>query len=114
MLLFLNLIALAGGPLLVGWMIDRFAAFDFAHPETRSLVSAFSGMLNGHGVFPCPGGLAPKGSDAAMGVACKSAEALATRQGILVTVTFYAWGALHYLLASFGIERRLASGAQGD
>ena len=28
----------------------------------------------------------------------------ATRQGILVTVLFYGWGAFHYLLASFGLR----------
>jgi len=112
MLLFLNLIALAGGPLLVGWMIDRFAAFDFAHPQTRSLVDALAALSSG-GQFPCPGGLAPKGAGAAMALACHSAEALATRQGILVTVSFYGWGALHYFLASFGLERRLSRAGQG-
>jgi MFS family permease len=119
MLLFINLIALAGGPLIVGWMIDRFAAFDFAHPEVRSLTGAFTGMLGGHGVFPCPGGLAPKGASAAMAASCHAVEALATRQGILIAAAFYAWGALHYFLASLGLERRLATsalsqGAPGD
>jgi predicted MFS family arabinose efflux permease len=113
MLLFLNIIALAGGPLLVGWMIDRFAAFDFTHPAARSLFSAIGGMLGGEGSFPCPGGLAPKGAGAALALACHSTEALATRQGILVTVTFYGWGALHYFLASFGLERRLSRAGQG-
>jgi MFS family permease len=111
MLLFLNLIALAGGPLFAGWLIDRFAAFDFAHPEIHSLWRAFVGALGGTGQFPCPGGLAPKGAPAAMAATCHAVEALATRQGILVTVVFYAWGALHYLLASFGLERRLATSA---
>jgi predicted MFS family arabinose efflux permease len=111
MLLFLNLIALAGGPLLVGWMIDRFAAFDFAHPQVQSLIAALPGALGGAGQFPCPGGLAPKGAGPAMALACRSAEALATRQAILVTVTFYGWGAVHYLLASFGLERRLSRAA---
>jgi hypothetical protein len=27
----------------------------------------------------------------------------------LFTIGFYAWGAFHYLLASFGIARRLAT-----
>jgi len=38
---------------------------------------------------------------------CHAVEALATRQGILVTIGFYVWGAFHYLLASFGLARRL-------
>jgi len=32
----------------------------------------------------------------------------ASRQGILVTVCFYAWAAFHYLLGSFGLARQLA------
>jgi hypothetical protein len=39
---------------------------------------------------------------------CTRTEAGATRQGILVTIGFYAWGAVHYLLASFGMAARMA------
>jgi hypothetical protein len=39
---------------------------------------------------------------------CARTEAGATRQGILVTIGFYAWGAVHYLLASFGMASRMA------
>lgn len=113
MFLFLNLIALGGGPLLTGWFIDRLGEWHFAGHQGGDLWSAFKGLFgaNGHAFTrDCPGGLAPKGAPASAGAACHAALVIATRQGILITVFFYAWGALHYLLASFGLAKRLARG----
>lgn len=112
MLLFLNIIALGGGPLFTGWAIDALGQFHFTHPDSHSFLGAIAGAFGGdHSgasfVAHCPGGLAPTGSQALLGARCKAVEALATRQGILITIAFYALGALHYLLASFGLASRL-------
>ena len=105
MFLFLNIIALGGGPIFTGWIIDRFAQFDFSHPGPHGLLIALSGMFGGGGTganfgAQCPGGIAPTGSTVMQVIHCSGAEAHATRQGILVTIGFYAWGAVHYLLGS--------------
>ncbi|HSZ53138.1 MAG TPA: MFS transporter [Caulobacteraceae bacterium] len=112
MFLFLNLIALGGGPLLTGWFIDRLGEWHFSGHGGEGLWSAFAGIFKASGdafAHGCPGGLAPKGAPASAAAACHTALVTATRQGILVTVLFYGWGALHYLLASFGLARRLAT-----
>jgi hypothetical protein len=112
MFLFLNLIALGGGPLLTGWFIDRLGEMHFTGHAGGSLVSAFTGLFSAGGqafAQACPGGIAPAGADAAAQDACHGALVAATRQGILLTVFFYAWGALHYLLASFGMARKMAA-----
>jgi predicted MFS family arabinose efflux permease len=117
MFLFLNLIALGGGPLLTGWFIDRLGEWHFTGHHGGSLWSAFIGLFGAGGqtfTNACPGGLAPKGSAAAASEACHTALVIATRQGILITVFFYAWGALHYLLASFGLAKRLAEARAGS
>ena len=91
--LFLNIIALGGGPLFTGWVIDLLAQ------------SRFPG---GHFATACPGGVAPHGALPALAAQCKTALLGGTRQGILVTIAFYVWGSLHYLLASFGLSKELA------
>jgi MFS family permease len=111
MLLFLNIIALGGGPLFTGWLIDLLDQQHFAHPG-GSFAQAVAGLFRGgHDAVrfsvECPGGRAPAGAAAALAGQCHSVEALATRQGILITIGFYVWGAFHYLLASFGLARRL-------
>jgi hypothetical protein len=112
MFLFLNIIALGGGPFLCGLLIDLFAQFDFNHLGPVSFFQRFLGAVGGgHGasfVGQCPGGVPPPGAAPALIWQCKTAETLATREGILVMIGFYAWGALHYLLASFGLARRMA------
>jgi hypothetical protein len=52
--------------------------------------------------------LAPHGAATALVERCHAAEVAGTRQGILLAFAFTLWGAFHYLLASFGLERRLA------
>ncbi|HXU99461.1 MAG TPA: MFS transporter [Caulobacteraceae bacterium] len=112
MFLFLNIIALGGGPFLCGVLIDRFAQFDFNHlgPVSfmRRIVGAIGSSQGASFVAACPGGVPPPHAAPALAGACRSAEALATREGILVMTGFYAWGALHYLLASFGMAERMA------
>ncbi len=113
MLLFLNIIALGGGPLFAGLVIDALGQFHFAHPGPHGFLEAVGGALTGgHGgvsfAAACPGGQAPAHAATALAAGCQASEALATRQGILVTIGFYAWGAVHYVLATFGLGRRLA------
>lgn len=113
MLLFVNIIALGGGPLFTGWIIDRFAQFDFTTVHERHVAAALRGAFAAHDAggpsfaHLCPGGMAPKGAPAALAGRCQEALVSATRQGILLTAMFYAWGALHYVLGSFGLARRL-------
>ena len=114
MFLFLNIIALGGGPFLAGVLIDHFAQFDFNHLQPTGFFQRFLGAVGGgHGagasfVGQCPGGVPPPGASAGLAARCKVTEALATREGILVMIGFYAWGSLHYLLASFGLAARMA------
>ncbi len=108
---FLNLIALGGGPPLIGWMIDHLASFHFTHPDMPGFFQGLSGFLDApRQLFQtaCPGGVAPKGGPADLDLACKGALVLATRHGILIGYLFGLWGALHYFLASFGLKEALA------
>ena len=115
--LVLNIIALGGGPLFTGWIIDQLAQFHFTHPTAGSgLLRSLSGLTHaGHGAAPfavdCPGGVARAGGGAVLDARCKGALIVATRQGIVVTLLFYAWAAFHYLLGAFGLARRLAQAA---
>ncbi len=116
--LFLNIIALGGGPLFTGWIIDTLAQFAFAHPGHGGNPSAaLGGPGFGHSHLlsfarSCPGGVAPRGAGAPLMAACKAAEVTGTRQGLLITICFYAWAALHYLLGSFGLARQLDEAAK--
>jgi MFS family permease len=114
--LFINLIALGGGPLFTGWLIDQFGQFDFTHPGVRHIWPALRSIAAGPAQASgerfaalCPGGAAPAGATPVAAARCREALVAATRQGIVLTIVFYAWGGFHYLLASFGIARRLAA-----
>jgi MFS family permease len=115
MLLFVNIIALGGGPLFTGWMIDLFAQFNFTHPGQRHILPALQGIFGSSAAGPehfaaqCPGGVAPKGSAPPLAARCHGSLVSATRQGIVLSTIFYAWGAFHYLLGSFGLAKRLAT-----
>jgi MFS family permease len=117
---FLNFIALGFGPPFTGWVIDHFAAFGFFHPGA-GFIEAASGALRGmvgafahHPVDPhgflrtCPGGAAVKGAAPVIAARCKSTLVLATRRGIIVSLCFYGWASVHYLLGSFGLTKALA------
>lgn len=93
----LNLIALGGGPLFTGWIIDLFSGNIFADTGLGNFTAA------------CPGGVAPEGSGAALVTACHDSIATGTRWGQLVTHAIYAWGALHYFLAAFWVAKDLKS-----
>jgi MFS family permease len=113
MLLFLNIIALGGGPVFIGWLIDALAQSHFTHPDQSGLLAGLSHLFDGartgdRFAVACPGGLAPHGAATALVERCHAAEVAGTRQGILLAFAFTLWGAFHYLLASFGLERRLA------
>ena len=113
---FLNLIALGGGPPFVGWVIDHFAAFNFAHPGVDSITQAIAGFggSDTHGFqATCPGGLAPAGAAAELAAQCKASVALATRQGVIVGICFYLWASVHYFLGSIGLVKAL-SNARAD
>ena len=108
LLFVLNLIALGFGPPLTGWLIDHLGAFHHASPATRDLMPALSGMFGADGaVFQaaCPGGTGVVAGDAA-DLACRAAVRLATRQGVLIAYAVGLWGAFHYLLAAFSLQRR--------
>jgi predicted MFS family arabinose efflux permease len=120
LLFFTNLLALGGGPPFTGWVIDQFAQFNFAHPQALDTWTSLTAMMGGQGggdafTAACPGGVAPQGSPAALAGQCHAATALATRQGIIVTLFFYLWASVHYLLGAIGLtkamsEARLARG----
>jgi MFS family permease len=109
---FLNLIALGGGPPFTGWVIDHFAAFHLAHPQATGLLDALGGFFGSRPAdfqAACPGGAAPKAAGAEAAAACKTALVLATRHGVIVAYGFYLWAAVHYLIASFGLKKALAT-----
>ena len=107
---FLNFIALGFGPPFTGWMIDHFAGFGFSHPGAGLMDTLTGAFSSGAPSFAktCPGGLAPAGSAPDLMAHCKSTLVLATRRGIIVSLCFYLWASLHYLLGSFGIAKALA------
>jgi len=118
LLLFVNLIALGGGPLFTGWIIDQFAQFNLNHPYARHILQALQGVFAGHGgdatqfALACPGGVAPHGAGPAMAARCKVALVRATREGMIVTMCFLLWGAFHYFLASIGLAKQLSAAAE--
>lgn len=59
----------------------------------------------------CPGGLAPAGAAPALAAACAQALELGSRQGILVTLVFYGWAALHYLAGAIGLGAAMKAAA---
>jgi hypothetical protein len=90
-----NLFGLGIGPPLAGWMIDSFSA---------SLFAAGSA-----GVFQqmCPGGLGLVTGGMELDSLCRASVAQGTRYGILVTLGFYLWGALHYFASAYTLPVRL-------
>jgi MFS family permease len=110
---FLNLIALGGGPLFTGWLIDHLAQYNFNTPNAGGLVSTLLGSF-GHPAdtarsfaATCPGGAAPQGSPADLARLCGATLAHSSQQGIIVTLCFYAWAGLHYALAAIGMVKHM-------
>jgi len=112
----LSVVALAGGALFTGWLIDHFAQFNFNHLDAGSIAKSFelmsSSTVAGGGSFQssCPGGEASATAGVAMHEACRAALALSSRQGILVTVLLHGWAALHYLLGALGLNKQMSQG----
>ncbi len=105
----LNIIGLGLGTVFTGWLIDRFADFDLSHAEVTTALHAFAALLAGD-----PGSTASfrstcyaAGSLVTGRPDCTSVLAIASRQGIIVTVLLYAWAAVHYFLGGIGLEREL-------
>ena len=94
LLFIVNIIGLGLGPPVCGWLIDTFSA------------SAFDAYELGSMAEQCPGGIGFEGSSAQLDAACRASVSLGTRWGILVTLIFYAWGALHYFLSAMALPRK--------
>jgi predicted MFS family arabinose efflux permease len=111
MLFFLNLIALGGGPPFTGWLIDHFAQFDINHPAVQGVVGKLAHLFDGFSgvdyAKACPGGVAPKTAGAAAKALCGATLTTSTREGIVVSVCFYLWASLHYLLGAIGLPQAL-------
>jgi predicted MFS family arabinose efflux permease len=111
----LNVLALGGGALFTGFLIDRLAQSYFGHPGL-GMVAALAGLGEGGNAFrsACPGGAAPAGAAGELAGACAAALAQASREGILLTLTLYVWAALHYVAGAFGLARALSRAAAAD
>jgi hypothetical protein len=92
----LSMLALGLGPLFVGWVIDHFAESSFA---ASGAAHSFRET--------CPGGSAAADAAVMVQQACRSALALGSRRGLMLTVGFFAWAVAHYGLAAFGLEKTL-------
>ncbi|MBS0614325.1 MAG: MFS transporter [Proteobacteria bacterium] len=99
--IFLNVVALGGGPLFVGTAIDRFAERNF-----QQLQATESSTTSGSFKTSCLGGGVSEGQ-AVIATRCRDALARATRRGLLVSLLFFAWASLHYFLAVPGMRKAL-------
>jgi predicted MFS family arabinose efflux permease len=104
----LSVLALGGGPLFTGWVTDRFAEADFA---MRPVAQAPPGASSTSFALGCPGGSGAETAGAELKSACNRSLVRATRRGLLVTLLFFGWAALHYLLAARGIAKSLRTAA---
>ena len=115
---FLNLIALGGGPVFTGWLIDHLAQYNFNTPNAGGLISTLMGSFGAHGgadfAAACPGGAAPKGSPAEVADHCRLVLAHSSQQGIIVSLCFYAWAGLHYALAAIGMVKHMDDRAKAQ
>jgi hypothetical protein len=83
------------GPPICGWFIDVFSA------------SAFNAHHLGAFAEQCPGGIGFDGASAQLDAACRASVAQGSRLGILLTLGFFAWGALHYFASAVTLRREL-------
>jgi predicted MFS family arabinose efflux permease len=104
----LSVLALGGGPLFTGWVTDRFAEDDF---RSQGLGTAVALAPGNPFAIHCPGGAGTATAAPQIKSACAGALVRATRRGLLVTLLFFGWAALHYLLAVAGITRSLRAAA---
>jgi MFS family permease len=110
---FLNLIALGGGPVFTGWLIDHLAQYHFNVPDAGGVIHSVMASFGVEGgqsfAATCPGGIAPKGSAPELAAQCRTTLALSSQQGIIVSLCFYAWAGLHYALAAIGMVKHMKS-----
>jgi MFS family permease len=110
-LLFVNIIALGGGPVFTGALIDALSRYHLNHPHMTDMWTAATNAFSDTGPLDfkhlCPGGKAGPGAPAELGAACHAAIVTATRQGQIITYAIGLWGAFHYFLGSFGLTRDL-------
>jgi hypothetical protein len=114
----LSVIALAGGALFTGWLIDQLAQLNFSHPDAGSFARSFELLRSSAaaGVSfqrSCPGGDAVATAGVALHEACRTALALSSREGLLVTVLLHGWAALHYALGAIGLNEQMSRGPTG-
>ena len=95
LLFIVNIFGLGLGPPLCGWFIDTFSA------------SLFSAHGLGAFVEQCPGGIGFVGASEQLDAACRASVSLGTRWGILLTLVFFAWGAIHYFAAAWTLPKDL-------
>jgi predicted MFS family arabinose efflux permease len=105
----LSVLALGGGPLFTGWITDRFAEADFS----RSMPAEIRTAPDASFASTCPGGVGAETAGPDLKSACARTLTRATRQGLLLTLVFFGWAAVHYLLAATGIARSLRAAATG-
>jgi hypothetical protein len=103
----LSVLALGGGPLFTGWITDRFAEADFSRSGSEMMQTASGAGFSS----ACPGGAAPATASAELRSACAATLTRATRRGLLLTLVFFGWAAVHYLLAATGIAKSLRAAA---
>ena len=117
MFFFLNLIAQGGGPPFVGALIDHLGQVFFTRPDLHGPLQAFGALLTGQGGGPdfaaaCPGGR-PAPGGAVSAAACHAALTSGTQAGLLATLAFYLWAAVHFLIGAFGLSGTLARARAG-
>jgi len=104
----LSVLALGGGPLFTGWATDRFAQADFSKNGLPALAAVRAAGF----AISCPGGAGAATASAELKAACTETLTRATRRGLLLTLLFFGWASVHYLLAATGIAKSLrAAGA---
>ena len=95
-LLLMNIFGQGLGPSVMGGVSDFIAAGLFKLGDYASL---------------CPGGMAAKGAAPELMAACSHASSTGLQRSILITCGFFAWGALHYVLAAKHIRKDMAKAA---
>ena len=89
-----NLFGLGIGPPLTGLLIDSFSS------------SLFEAQSTGAFLQLCPGGLGLEGGGAELDKLCRASVAQGTQYGILLTLAFYLWGALHYFASAHNLPSK--------
>jgi hypothetical protein len=110
---FLNLIALGGGPVFTGWLIDHLAQYNFNTPDAGGVIHSLPARLASRrrptSPRPAPAASRPRARRPNWRQQCNTTLALSSQQGIIVSLCFYAWAGLHYALAAIGMVKHMKS-----